>query len=190
MKSPRSEKARMAATVRAILTLALLLCVSGSVVRAAAFQQDPLSEKDIEKVRDARDQPNERIKLYTKFIDERIATIKDLTGKTRANNRRTQLRDKFQEFTRLADELADNLDTYNTEHADMRKALKDLVAASAKWAPVLSAPANDSVYDFYRGTAVEAAQSVNDQAKKLQGEQDKYFAEHKDQRGKNGTGPD
>jgi len=37
--------------------------------------------------------------------------------------------------------------------------------------------------------ALEAAQSTSDQAKELMDSQTKYFAEHKDEAGKNGTGP-
>jgi prefoldin subunit 5 len=99
------------------------------------------------------------------------------------------LRAKIEEFTRLADELQDNLDTYDQQHADIRKALKELVPQSEKWQPVLNQPGPDPGYDFVRKTAVEAAKSVSDQTKELQKDQEKYFAEHKDQAGKNGTGP-
>jgi hypothetical protein len=44
---------------------------------------------------------------------------------------------------------------------------------------VLNEPQPSSEYDFARKTALDAALSTNDQAKKLLKEQDQYFAEHK-----------
>jgi hypothetical protein len=155
----------------------------------AQAQKDPLNDDEVDQVREYGDRPNERIKLYAKFIDQRITAIKQLSTERTADNRSALLRAKIEEFTRLADELQDNLDTYDQEHADIRKALKELVPQSDKWQPVLNQPGPDPTYDFVRKTAVEAAKSVNDQVKELQKDQEKYFAEHKDQAGKNGTGP-
>lgn len=155
----------------------------------AQSKKDPLNEDEIDQVREFGDRPNERIKVYAKFIEERITAIKQLSTDKRAENRSAELRAKIEEFTRLVDELQDNLDTYDNEHADVRKALKDLVPESDKWEAVLHQPPSDQNYEFSRKTAVEAAQSIADQAKTLQKDQEKYFAEHKDQAGKNGTGP-
>jgi hypothetical protein len=152
-------------------------------------QKDPLNDDEVDQVRELGDRPNERLKLYAKFIEQRITVIKQLSTEKTAENRSALLRAKIEEFTRLADELQDNLDTYDQEHADIRKALKELVPQSEKWQPVLNQPGPDPGYDFVRKTAVEAAKSVSDQTKELQKDQEKYFAEHKDQAGKNGTGP-
>lgn len=152
-------------------------------------QKDPLNDDEIDQVRESGDRPNDRIKLFAKFIDQRIIAIRELSTQKTAENRSAQLRAKIEEFTRLVDELQDNLDTFDQQHADIRKALKDLVPASDKWQPALNQPNPDPNYDFARKTAVEAAKSVSDQMKDLQKDQEKYFAEHKDQAGKNGTGP-
>ena len=84
--------------------------------------------------------PNERIKLFAKFIEQRITAIKQLSTDRNVQYRSPLLRAKIEEFTRLVDELQDNLDTYDSEHADVRKALKDLVPQSDKWEPVLREP--------------------------------------------------
>ena len=155
----------------------------------AQAQKDPLNDEEIDQVRELGDRPNDRIKLYAKFIEQRITSIKQLSTDKNAQNRSAELRAKIEEFTRLVDELQDNLDTYDSQHADVRKALKDLVPASDKWELTIRQPPSDPNYEFARKTAVEAAQSISDQAKTLQKDQEKYFAEHKDQAGKNGTGP-
>lgn len=152
-------------------------------------KKDPLNEDEVDQVREFGDRPNERIKLFAKFIEQRVTAIKQLSTDKKVAYRGAELRAKIEEFTRLVDELQDNLDTYDEQHADVRKALKDLVPEADKWEPVLHLPPPNADYDFARQTAIEAVKSVNDQSKTLQKDQEKYFAEHKDQAGKNGTGP-
>jgi hypothetical protein len=151
--------------------------------------KDVLTGQESDQVAELRDQPVPRIKLYQKFIEQRIAAIKDLGPNPKAADRKAELRARFEEFTRLCDELQDNLDTFDDAHADIRKALKDLVPASEKWPEVLKTAAPDPTYDFSRKTALDAAESTSDEAKKLYDSQQKYFAQHKDEAGKNGTGP-
>jgi hypothetical protein len=151
--------------------------------------RDPLSQSESDQIAELRDQPVPRIKLYQKFIEQRISAIKDLGPNPKAEDRKAELRARLEEFTRLADELQDNLDTFDAAHADIRKALKDLVPASAKWPEILKQAAPDPAYDFSRKMALDAAESTSDDAKTLLDSQTKYFAEHKDEAGKNGTGP-
>jgi hypothetical protein len=160
-----------------------------SAGHAQQNNKDPLSEQESDQIAELRDQPVARIKLFQKFIEQRINAIKDLGANPKAADRKAELRARFDEFTRLSDELQDNLDTFDAEHADIRKALKDLVPATEKWPDVLKAAAPDPAYDFARKTALGAADSTSDTAKKLYDSQLKYFTEHKDQAGKNGTGP-
>ncbi len=156
----------------------------------AQRDQDPLTSQESDQIAELRDQPNERVKLYQKFIQQRIDAIKQLGSNPAGADLKAQLRAKYEEFTRLSDELQDNLDTFDDAHADIRKALKDLVPAAAKWPEVLNQAASDREYDFSRKTALDSAQSTSDDAQQIFDSQKKYFAEHKDERGKNGTGPD
>lgn len=178
------------------LALGYLLLLPGPVLSAAApviaspqQNKDPLNEQEADQIAEARDQPVVRIKLYQKFIEQRIAIIKELGPNPKAEDRKEQLRARLEEFTRLSDELQDNLDTFDDAHADIRKALKELVPACAKWPDILKQATDDPAYDFPRKTALDAAESTSDEAKKLLESQTKYFAEHKDEAGKNGTGP-
>ena len=160
-------------------------------VHVASGQQnkDVLTDQESDQIAELRDQPIARIKLYQKFIEQRINAIKDLGANPKAADRKSELRARYEEFTRLSDELQDNLDTFDEAHADIRKALKDLVPATEKWPDILKAAAPDPAYDFSRKTALDAAESTSDQAKKIYDAQLKYFAQHKDEAGKNGTGP-
>ena len=162
---------------------------AGIILGDGQQNKDPLSQAESDQIAELRDQPVARVKLYQKFIEQRISAIKDIGANPKAVDRKNELRARFEEFTRLSDELQDNLDTFDAAHADIRKALKDLAPASAKWPDILKQAAPDPAYDFSRKTALEAAESTSDQAKKLLDSQTKYFAEHKDEAGKNGTGP-
>src|SRR5579872_6747925 len=71
---------------------------------------DPLTPDEVQAVRDNKMNPNERIKLYMKFLDQRIDSLRGLSASPKGNNRSAQIRDKLEEFTRLSDELQDNLD--------------------------------------------------------------------------------
>ena len=150
---------------------------------------DPLTEDEVQQIRDNRTNPNERIKLYIKFVDERLDSLKQLSAEPKGNDRGVQIRDKLEEFTRLCDELQDNLDMFDEAHADIRKSLKDLKQDSAKWAAILGGLPADQNYDFSQKMAEEAAQSAQDEAKQLAEEQDIFFTAHKNMRGKDGTGP-
>jgi chromosome segregation ATPase len=175
---------------RRIACFFLFLLAAGFVLQLhAQDQNDPLTEDEIQQIRDNKTNPNERIKLYIKFIDQRLDGIKDLSGKGKSETEKAEVRAKLEEFTRLCDELQDNLDTYDSAHADIRKALKDLVADTAKWPQALNAAGSDPSYDFSHKTALEAAQSATDEARQMSISQDVYFQTHKDERHKNGTGP-
>jgi hypothetical protein len=142
----------------------------------AQGSKDPLTEAEAEQIRDVADQPPERIKLYMKFIEQRTSVISQIA---RNPSRGATLHTLLDEFTRLADELQDNLDVYSTTHADIRKALKDVVDTSSKWPAILNLPAPDHAYDFSRKTALDAAISTSDQAKSILAEQEVYFSKEK-----------
>jgi hypothetical protein len=169
--------------------LALMLaCGAASHLRGQS-QNDPLTDDEIQQIRDNKIFPDERIRLYIKFIGERLDAVRQLASPRASANEKEQVHDKLDEFTRLCDELQDNLDTYDSAHADIRKSLKDLVAASAKWPPAISGLPADRSYDFAQKVALEAAQSAVDEAKHLSVEQDVYFDVNKKGRHGNGTGP-
>jgi exonuclease VII large subunit len=163
-------------------TSSLFLTASLCLLPAAALAQsshDPLDNKQVEEVRETGDQPVERIKLYMKYIEQRTAEIHKLASDPRAQMPNARLHNLMEEFTRLSDELQDNLETYSEEHADMRKTLKELVEHTGKWKASLQEPKASSDYDFARKTALDTADSTTDLAQKVLDAQEKYFATHK-----------
>ena len=147
----------------------------------AQSKKDPLTEQQIEDVREAGDQPLQRIKLFVGYVEERANGIHSLTTEVGAQNRAARMHNLFDEFTRLSDDLEDNMDNFNDQHEDLRKVLKEIVDKSGQWGTVLNQPPPSSQYDFGRKTALEANQSVHEAATQMLADQEKYFAEKKKQ---------
>jgi hypothetical protein len=147
----------------------------------AQSKKDPLTEQQIEDVREAGDQPLVRIKLFVGYVEERAKEIHSLNTDAAAQNKTVRMHNLFDEFTRLSDDLEDNMDNFNDEHADLRKVLKEIVVQSGQWTTVLNEPPPSTQYDFVRKTALESNQSVHDAATQMVSDQEKYFAEKKKQ---------
>ncbi len=167
---------------RFCLLLAALLALGLQGTLAAQANKDPLTNDQVEQVRDTGADPVQRVKLYMKFIEERTSEIHRIAGNVRAQRPSGQVHNLMEEFTRLADELQDNLETSSDSHIDMRKTLKELVDHSAKWESSLHEPKPSLDYDFARKTALDTAQSTTELAKKMLAEQEQYFATHKGQK--------
>jgi hypothetical protein len=185
VSTPRKPQPHTAlASFRKLRILLVTFLALNSLVRLAAAQDknDPLTAAEVEKLREVADQPIERVKLFMTFIAQRTDAIAEMVGDTRIQNKPPKIRKLLQEYTYLVDELQDNLDNYDETHADIRKALKDLIPASKKWLDTVNKPPPDPVYDFPRKTAADAAQSLVDQATQLQTDQEKFFAEQKKQK--------
>ena len=91
------------------LVLILPFLIAGGAA-AQKEQRQTLTEAQIEKIREAGIDPNERIRLYTQFIDERADTIKGLTNRRKSAARAKRLDDELQDFVALTDEMGSNLD--------------------------------------------------------------------------------
>ena len=85
----------------------------------------------------------------------------------------------FDEFTRLSDDLQDNMDNFDEQHADLRKVLKEVVDKTGEWDKVLNEPKPSTQYDFVRKTALDANQSAHEAATQMLADETKYFAEKK-----------
>jgi hypothetical protein len=164
----------------------MLLLASRTWGDAGQRQKDVLTERQTEDLREADDQPVEKLKLYLGYIDERTQELQHLNTNSRAQNRDAEIHNLLQEFTQLADELQDNMDSFDQQHEDLRKGLKLILEKSEHWPDVLNAPKPNQEYDFARKTALEASQSVHEDAQKLLNEQNQYFAKEKKEKGKTG----
>jgi ABC-type transporter Mla subunit MlaD len=163
---------RAVAIAGACMLLAISPCWSQS-------QKDPLTEQQIEAVREAGDEPLVRVKLFVGYVEERTQGIHTLATSTSAQNREVRTHSLFEEFTRLSDDLQDNMDAFNEQHADLRKALKEIIEKSGAWTGVLNEPKPSAQYDFVRKTALDSNQTLHEGATQMLADQEKYFAEKK-----------
>jgi hypothetical protein len=160
----------------AITGVCLLLAVVPSFAQS---KKDPLTDQQIEDVREAGDKPLERIKLFVGYVDERAKGIHTLNADPIAQNKAVRLHNLLDEFTRLCDELQDNMDNFDQQHADLRKVLKEIGDKTTEWATVLNEPKPSTQYDFVRKTAIDSNQSAHESATQMLADETKYFAEKK-----------
>jgi hypothetical protein len=169
---------------------ALAICLLGALSLAAQKEKrEPLTESQIEEIREAGTNPTERINLYTKFLNEHVEVIKGLTGRSKSSARSNRLDDELQDFTALMDELGSNLDVYSDRHADIRKSLKPLTESTKRWLVILRALAGEPSFDLARKESIESGEELDDQSARLLQEQTEYFNLHKDEQGQERAEP-
>jgi hypothetical protein len=145
----------------------------------AQSRKDPLTEQQQEAVREAGDQPLERVKLFVGYVDDRAKDIHSINADPIAQNKTARIHNLLDEFTRLCDDLQDNMDQYDEQHADLRKVLKEIITKTDEWGKVLEEPKPSTQYDFIRKTAIESNQSAHEAAVKMLADEEKYIAEKK-----------
>ena len=160
-------------------------CLSG----AFAQKHDTLTEAQVEKIREAGIYPNDRVKLYTEYVNDHVNVVKGLTNRGKSDARAKRLDQELQDVASLMDELGSNLDEYSDRHADIRPALKTLAEESQHWLQTLRALAGEMPFDLSRKEAIEAGDDLADQAQRLLREQTDYFAAHKDETGQERAEP-
>jgi hypothetical protein len=162
---------------------AILVCLLAAAPSCAQKQKrEPLTEAQIDKIRDSAIDPAARVALYTQFLDEHAKVIQELSRRVRSAGHSRRLDDELQDFTALMDELASNLDVYSRRKADIRKALKPLNEASTRWLETLRALTTEPAFELARKEAIESGEDLSEQSKNLLAEQTDYFNLHKDER--------
>lgn len=170
--------------------VAILACAMGAfALMAQPEKREPLTGLQIEQIREAGIDPGERVKLYTKFLEEHAQTIKGLGNRAKSGARLRRLGDELLDFTALMDELGENLDVYSDRHADIRKSLKPLNDATPRWLIILRSLPGEQGFDLERKEAIESGQDLADEAKRLLTEQTEYFNLHKDEQGQDRAEP-
>lgn len=146
----------------------------------AQRSKDPLTPNEEEQVRAATDQPNERVKLFIKFIEDRTAAIHRAVVRPTTQHPGVEIHDQLDAFTSLVDELQDNLDAYDEQHGDVRKSLKYLLERADKWKTALDEPPGSPEYDFVRKSAQDSVNTLTHSATDLLKSQEEYFSKHKE----------
>ena len=163
------------------ISLALLFLLPAIHLLAQKDRPEPLTEIQIEEIREAGVYPNERVKLYIKYTDEHADSVKSLAARSKSIARSRRLDEELQGLTALMDEFGSNLDVYGERHADIRKGLKPLQEAANRWLAILRSIASEPTFEVSLKEAIESGQEFADQVKQLVADQEAYFLLHKDE---------
>ena len=146
-----------------------------------AYAQDrgsALSAGDAERLRSIADDPSQRVLAFVGFLDDRAKAVEKLSSGPRKPGREDDLHEQFEQFVSIADEFNDNLDDYSEHHRDVRKALRNLVQATERWAVMLRTPEENEAYSVSRRLALEAVRDLHEEAVEMIAEQKTWFAKH------------
>jgi hypothetical protein len=179
-------------SIPSILIFLFLAAPLLSLPSPAAAQKDkpePLTEAQIDEIREAGIVPNERVSLYTRYTSEHADTINGLTNRGKSLARAKRIDEELQALTALMDEFGSNLDVFSDRHADIRKSLKPLTEATERWLGILRALPGEPSFDLARKEAIESDEDLADQAKRLLNEQTEYFNLHKDEQNQDRAEP-
>src|SRR5580704_14203494 len=167
----------------AALALAMLLLSTLWAQR----RPDPLNPLEQDQLRDAAQEPSERLKLYIQFSRTRLTSLEQVRSDPKATDRAEQTRDRLQDFLDVYDEMNDNIDTFVERKADLRKPLKAVIEADTEFQAKLralksSADANKNEvqkYDFLLTSVLDTVDSSVKDHRQLLSEQEEAFRHKK-----------
>jgi len=149
----------------------LFLVATGSAQR----HRDPFTQLEIDQIRDASWEPQQRLKLYVQFARDRLVKLEQMRNDPKTKNRPHQTHDMLDDFLLIYDELNDNLDTYVDRKDDIRKPLKNVIEADNEFQAKLRAlkeaadipPTEAKEYEFVLSNAVDTLDTSVEDHKNL-----------------------
>jgi hypothetical protein len=166
---------------------AVLLLISAVVAAGQLGRRDPLTEPEIDKVRDAAQLPEARLKLYIEFARARLDKLAEIHSEQKAQDRNKRTREALEDFLGVYDELNTNVDTYADRGSDLRKALKPVIEADTEFGAKLRAfqsslaatPEEAREDELLLGSALEAVDGGVKEHRQLLAEQEETFKHKK-----------
>ncbi|HYH00825.1 MAG TPA: hypothetical protein VD837_16975 [Terriglobales bacterium] len=108
--------------------IAVLLLIVVAQLTWAQRVRDPLNSKETNELREAKQDPPKRLKLYTQYARARMQAIEHLRSDPRfAADRGPEMHDLIQDLGTIVDEMDDNIDMYAEARWDIRKPLKEII---------------------------------------------------------------
>jgi hypothetical protein len=160
-------------TASRLRCFACILLVSLGSAAFAQRHRDPLTQPEIDQIRDASWEPRERLKLYVEFARARLVKLEQMRSDAKVKDRPRQTHDMLDDFVLLYDELNDNIDTYVDRRDDIRKPLRIVIEADTEFQAKLRALkdaadvplAEASQYEFVLTNALEVVDSSAEEHK-------------------------
>jgi len=174
---------------RSLICFAITLLVALGL-RAQVRDRDPLTEKEVDQLRETAIEPEKRLKLMVDFAKARMVAIEQVRSDPKmVKERGLKIHDLLEDIASLVDEVDDNVANYNERSADLRKPLKQVVEMDSEFQGKLrelkAASADPRHLDEatdYKFALEDAIDSVNrsaDSTRKLLEEQNVKFAKKK-----------
>jgi len=156
------------------------LFLLGMTAASAQRHRDPFTPAEIDQIRDASWEPQQRLTLYLKFARARLAALRQMRSDPKTKNRPQQTHDALDDFLLIYDELNDNIDTYVDRKNDIRKPLKLVIDADTEFQAKLRAlkdaadvPLEEAQkYEFVLTNALETLDTSAEDHRKLLAEQE------------------
>jgi hypothetical protein len=173
----------------AVPLLGVLLLVAATA--SAQRHRDPFTSAEVDQIRDASWEPQQRLALYLKFARARLVALEQLRTDPKVKDRAQQTHDRLDDFALIYDELNDNIDTYVDRKNDIRKPLKLIIDADSEFQAKLLALKDAAdvsaeeakAYEFTLTNALDTLNSSADDHRKLLVEQQEA-AKHRKPEGK------
>ena len=153
----------------------------------AQRRSDPLTPIEADQLRDAAQEPSDRLTLYIEFARTRLASLEQMRADPKVTNRAQQTHDRLQNFLDLYDEMDDNIDTFVERKSDLRKPLKAVIEADTEFQAKLRAlkssldankKEDSKQYDFLLTSVLDTVDSSLQDHRQLLNEQEEA-AKHK-----------
>lgn len=168
------------------LWMCIVLLLAGASVAQAQRHREPLTQAEIDQIRDASWEPKQRLALYVQFTRARLAKLEEMRSDPKTKNRPQQTHDLLDDVQLLYDELNDNIDTYVDRKDDIRKPLKMVIEADTEFQAKLRAlkdaadvPAAEArQYEFVLTNILDTVDTSAEEHRKLLADQEDA-AKHK-----------
>ena len=156
----------------------------------AQKRRDPLNSLEIDQLRDAMLDPDERLKLYVQFSRDRMTKLEQMRSDPKVTERARQTHDRLEDFLAVYDELNDNIDMYVGRKDDIRKPLKIIIEADTEFQSKLRALKNSAntnaeeakQYEFLLTDALDTVDSSSEDHRKTVIEVEDYVKKKKKQK--------
>jgi predicted nucleic acid-binding Zn-ribbon protein len=160
--------------MRSILALGLLF-VTLTPFSAAQRREDPLTQPEIDQLRDTAVEPELRMKLYVQFARTRLVSLEQMRSDPKTTDRAHQTHNMLADFVAVYNELNDNLDNFDERRSDLRKALKWVMEGDTEFQAKLRAlkddarttPQEAAEYQFVLSDAIESVDNGAEDHRKL-----------------------
>jgi hypothetical protein len=173
--------------IRSRIILGVLSLAVMATFALAQRHEDPLTQPEIDQLRDTAVEPELRMKLYVQFARARLVALEQMRSDPKVTDRAHQTHNMLEDFRAVYDELNDNLDNFESRRDDLRKALKTVIEGDTEFQAKLRALKEDpraskeetSEYQFVLSDAIETVDSSADDHRKLLAEQEEAWKHRK-----------